>query len=184
VGAGVVAARLPGHRRDHARAARRPSRGTPAGARAGLGEGGAPERITLDFDATLVTSHYEKERAAGNFKGGFGFHPLACYLDESGEALAAILRPGNAGANTAADHIAVWRQFGAAIDMLDDALRDCPDELWTAELWPEPAAPGFVWHLAPRGAGEGRPAGEPRLPRRGRALATGHITGAAKSSAL
>ncbi len=45
---------------------------------------------------------------------------------------------------------AVWRQFGAAIDMLDDALRDCPDELWTAELWPEPAAPGFsaFWYLA------------------------------------
>src|SRR5215470_619987 len=68
-------------------------------------KGAAPERITLDFDATLVTSHSEKERAAGNFKGGCGFHPLARYLDESGEALAAILRPGNAGANTAADHI-------------------------------------------------------------------------------
>jgi hypothetical protein len=38
--------------------------------------GAAPERITLDFDATLVTSHSEKEGAAGNFKGGFGFHPL------------------------------------------------------------------------------------------------------------
>ena len=45
---------------------------------------------------------------------------------------------------------AVWRQFGAAIDMLDDALRDCPDELWIAELWPEPAAPGLsaFWYLA------------------------------------
>lgn len=42
-----------------------------------------------------------------NFKGGYGFHPLLCYLDESSEALAGILRPGNAGANTAADHIAV-----------------------------------------------------------------------------
>jgi NADPH:quinone reductase-like Zn-dependent oxidoreductase len=40
-------------------------------------KGAAPERITLDFDATLVTAHSEKERAAGNFKGGFGFHPLA-----------------------------------------------------------------------------------------------------------
>jgi hypothetical protein len=56
-------------------------------------KGAAPERITLDFDATLVTAHSEKEGAAGNFKGGFGFHPLACYLDESNEALAAILRP-------------------------------------------------------------------------------------------
>ena len=45
---------------------------------------------------------------------------------------------------------AVWRQFGAAIDMLDDALRDCPDELWTTELWPEPGVPGFsaFWYLA------------------------------------
>jgi hypothetical protein len=45
---------------------------------------------------------------------------------------------------------AVWRQFGAAIDMLDEAVRDCPEELWTAELWPEPAAPGFsaFWYLA------------------------------------
>jgi hypothetical protein len=45
---------------------------------------------------------------------------------------------------------AVWRQFGAAIDMLNDALRDCPDELWTAELWPESGLPGFsaFWYLA------------------------------------
>jgi hypothetical protein len=28
-----------------------------------------------------------------------------------------------------------WRQFGAAIDMLEDALRACPDELWSARLW-------------------------------------------------
>jgi hypothetical protein len=57
----------------------------------------------LDLDATLIGSHSDKEEAAGNFKGGFGFHPMLCYLDESEEALAGILRPGNAGANTAAD---------------------------------------------------------------------------------
>jgi Transposase DDE domain group 1/Homeodomain-like domain len=45
--------------------------------------------------------------AAGTFKGGFGFHPLLAYLDETREALAGALRPGNAGANTAADHIEV-----------------------------------------------------------------------------
>jgi hypothetical protein len=45
--------------------------------------------------------------AAGNFKHGYGFHPLGCWLDETGEALAAILRPGNAGSNTAADHFTV-----------------------------------------------------------------------------
>jgi hypothetical protein len=48
--------------------------------------------------------------AAVNFKGGFGFHPLLAYLDESREALAAMLRPGNAGAHGAADQIAVLEQ--------------------------------------------------------------------------
>ena len=67
--------------------------------------GARPERIVLDLDATLITAHSDKEQAAGNFKGGFGFHPLLCYLDESEEALAGMLRPGNAGANTAADQI-------------------------------------------------------------------------------
>lgn len=66
--------------------------------------GGRPERIVLDIDATLVTAHSEKEAAAGNWKGGFGFHPLLCFLDETGEALGGLLRPGNAGSNTAADH--------------------------------------------------------------------------------
>jgi len=31
----------------------------------------------------------------------------------------------------------IWRQFGAAIDMLENALRACPDELWSARLWGE-----------------------------------------------
>jgi len=69
--------------------------------------GGAPDRITLDFDATLVTAHSEKESASATYKMGYGFHPLGCWLDETHEALAAILRPGNAGANTATDHVAV-----------------------------------------------------------------------------
>jgi len=69
-----------------------------------------PERVTIDIDATLITAHSEKEGAAGTFKGGYGFHPLMAYCDETGEALAAILRPGNAGSNTAADQIAVIEQ--------------------------------------------------------------------------
>ncbi len=69
--------------------------------------GVGPERVTIDLDATLVGSHSEKEGAAGNFKGGFGFHPMLAYFDESQEAAAGMLRPGNAGANTAADQIAV-----------------------------------------------------------------------------
>jgi hypothetical protein len=69
--------------------------------------GARPETITLDIDASLLTAHSEKEGAAGNYKRGFGFHPLLCYLSETGEPLAAVLRPGNAGANTAADHFEV-----------------------------------------------------------------------------
>jgi hypothetical protein len=65
---------------------------------------GAPERLTIDVDATLICAHSEKEGAAGNYKGGYGFHPLQAYADQTREALGAVLRPGNAGANAAADH--------------------------------------------------------------------------------
>jgi hypothetical protein len=79
---------------------------------------GAPERLTIDVDATLITAHSEKENAAGNYKGGYGFHPLQAYADETREALGGLLRPGNAGANTAEDHKAV----------LDLALAQIPAE--------------------------------------------------------
>ena len=36
---------------------------------------------------------------------------------------------------TIIDQEMLWRQFGAAIDMLSEALRDCPDELWVKNLW-------------------------------------------------
>lgn len=77
--------------------------------------GARPDSITLNIDATLLTAHSEKELAAGNYKHGYGFHPLGCWLDETGEALAAILRPGNAGSNTAADHFTV---LGLALEQL------------------------------------------------------------------
>ena len=83
-----------------------------------MGRGCRPRSITLDIDATLLTAHSDKELAAGNYKHGYGFHPLGCWLDETGEALAAILRPGNAGANTAADHFAV---LGLALQQLPAA---------------------------------------------------------------
>ena len=72
--------------------------------------GARPSEIVIDLDATLITSHSEKEGAAGTYKRGFGFHPLLAFLDESREPLAGMLRPGNAGANTAADQIAVAEQ--------------------------------------------------------------------------
>ncbi len=61
------------------------------------------EQVVIDLDATLVTAHSDKEGAKGTFKGGFGDHPLGAWLDNTGEALAALLRPGNAGSNTAAE---------------------------------------------------------------------------------
>ena len=59
--------------------------------------------FVLDLDATIVLSHSEKEAAAPTWKHTFGFHPLLCFLDATGEALAGMLRPGNAGSNTAAE---------------------------------------------------------------------------------
>ena len=75
-----------------------------------------PERTVIDVDATLTSASSPKERAAGNFKGGYGHHPLLCFLDGTGEAPAGILRPGNAGSNTAADHIAVLDLALAQLD--------------------------------------------------------------------
>ena len=90
-------------------------------------QGARPERITLDIDATLVTSHSDKDGAAGTYKGGYGFHPLLCYLDETGEALAGLLRPGNAGANTATDHVEVLSRAVCQLpdDRPDDVLVRC-----------------------------------------------------------
>jgi hypothetical protein len=77
--------------------------------------GAGPERTVLDVDASLLGAHSEKEGAAGNYKGGFGFHPMLCYLEGSEGALDGILRPGNAGANTGADQVAA---IEAAIEQL------------------------------------------------------------------
>ena len=77
----------------------------------------------IDLDATLVTAHSDKEGARGNFKGGFGYHPLGAWLDNTNEALAALLRPGNAGSNTATDHLTVVE---AALTQLPDRWRSKP----------------------------------------------------------
>ena len=65
------------------------------------------DTVVLDVDATLVASHSEKEGAAVTFKEGFGYHPLGVWCENTQESMALMLRPGNAGSNTAADHIAV-----------------------------------------------------------------------------
>ncbi|RBM17716.1 hypothetical protein DI005_20810 [Prauserella sp. PE36] len=69
--------------------------------------------LIIDVKATLVTAHSEKEGAAATFKKGYGHHPLWAFVDRgpdgTGEPLAALLRPVNAGSNTAADPITVIR---------------------------------------------------------------------------
>ena len=73
--------------------------------------------VVLDIDATLIEAHSEKESASPHFKGGFGFHPMLCFLDNTNEALSGVLRTGRAGSNTAADHI----------EVLDLALAQLPE---------------------------------------------------------
>src|SRR4051794_38277713 len=74
----------------------------------------ASDPLVVDLDATLVASHSDKEQAAPTFKRGYGFHPLCAFVDHgpdgTGEPLAVALRPGNAGSNTAADHISLTRE--------------------------------------------------------------------------
>jgi Transposase DDE domain group 1 len=74
--------------------------------------------LVIDEDATIVVCHSEKESVAATFKHTFGFHPVLAFCDNSNEALAGMLRPGNAGSNTAADLITV----------LDQALMQIPEE--------------------------------------------------------
>ena len=73
----------------------------------------------LRLDASVVPCHSDKEGAEPNFKG-FGLHPLGCWCDNTGEPLAAMLRPGSAGSNTAADHLTV---LGEAITALPPKYR-------------------------------------------------------------
>jgi hypothetical protein len=76
--------------------------------------------VVLDIDASLHEIHSEnKAETAANYKGGFGFHPIYCFADATGETLAVRLRPGNAGANSIADHVAV----------LDAAIAQLPAEI-------------------------------------------------------
>ena len=117
----IDAAHLPAIRaaRSHARA-----RAWAAGA--------APDHdgwLHLDVDATITIDHSDnKENAAATWKKTFGLHPLLVFLDRTdiaaGEALAGLLRAGNAGSNTTADHITVLNQ---ALASLPPSYRPGPD---------------------------------------------------------
>lgn len=76
--------------------------------------------VVLDIDASLHQIHSEnKTDAVVNYKGGYGFHPMYCFADATGETLGVLLRPGNAGANTIADHV----------NVLDQAIGQLPEEI-------------------------------------------------------
>src|SRR5882724_2960703 len=63
--------------------------------------------LVIDLDGTLITARSDKEGAAATFKMGYGFHPLGAWCAYTAESLAMLLRPGNAGSNTFADHLTV-----------------------------------------------------------------------------
>ena len=88
--------------------------------RAGVTKGRGP--VILDLDASLVDIHSdEKEGTAPTYKGNFGFHPIFCFADATGECLAELLRPGNATANEVKDNLAV----------LDAGLSQLPEDTVT-----------------------------------------------------
>ena len=122
VDARVDAAHLPGIRaaRTGARAAAWAAGAAPA----------AGEWLHLDVDATITIDHSDnKENAGATWKKTWGHHSLLVFLDRpeiaGGEALAGLLRPGNAGSNTAADHVTVLKQ---ALESLPAAYRPDPDD--------------------------------------------------------
>ncbi len=115
--------------------------------------------VVLDIDSSLHQVHSEhKAETAPNYKGGFGFHPIYCFADATGETLGATLRPGNAGANTIADHVAVLDQ---AIGQLPAEIavghRDGDDpSLVRRQLQVRCDSAGcsdFVWHCRDRNVG-------------------------------
>lgn len=96
----------------------------------GDSDGETDLRLYVDIDATLLDCHNDdrdgRRQAAATFKKGFGTHPLMAYLDRGdglGESLAGLLRPGNAGSNTAADHIEVFEMALAALPVLPEGVK-------------------------------------------------------------
>ncbi|HEX7266991.1 MAG TPA: IS1380 family transposase, partial [Streptosporangiaceae bacterium] len=114
-------AHLPG-----VRAARAAARERAWQAGAAPGPGG---ELRIDFDATISIAHSEKQNAAATWKKTYGFHPLLAFLDRpevaGGEALAGLLRAGNAGSNTADDHVKVLEM---ALAQLPDSARPRPGD--------------------------------------------------------
>jgi hypothetical protein len=113
----------------------------------------AADPLIIDLDATLVTSHSDKENVAGTYKGGYGFAPFIASCDYgagngTGEILACLLRPGNAGANSADDHI---RVFETAVSGLPEGFFDETGTLAGEKVLVRTESAGasrkFLWYL-------------------------------------
>lgn len=113
--------------------------------------------LILDIDATLTTSHSDKELAAGNYKGGFGHAPMVVSVDYgkengTGEVLVAQLRAGSKTANNAKDHIQV---LAKALDQLPDTMRNEHGDLATQKILVRTDSAGatreFLHHLHAQG---------------------------------
>ncbi len=84
------------------------------------GAGPAGHALVIDMDATIVRTRADKQDAAPTYKRTYGHHPLLAMITETDEVLAGMMRPGNAGSNTAADHVMV---LADAIDQLPPEWR-------------------------------------------------------------
>ncbi len=71
------------------------------------GAGPTGEGVIVDLDATIITTKADKQDAAPTYKRSYGHHPLLAMIADTDEVLAGMLRAGNAGSNTAADHVLV-----------------------------------------------------------------------------
>jgi hypothetical protein len=104
----------------------RAARGPPRARQQAWAAGAAPDPddwLHVDIDATITIDHSDrKEQAAPTWMETFGHHGLFAFLDcpaiAGAEGLAGLLRRGNAGSNTAADHVSV----------LDSAMESLPPQ--------------------------------------------------------
>ena len=111
--------------------------------------------IVVDVDASLVESHSDKQGAAPAFKKHiFGLHPIVVSVANTDEVLAVLLRNGNAGSNTVADHVTVLTEAVAQIPAVyrkkiifrADGAGATKDLLsW---IKAEAARNGYTWHYS------------------------------------
>jgi hypothetical protein len=111
--------------------------------------------IVVDVDASLVESHSDKQGAAATFKKHiYGLHPIVVSVANTSEVLAVLLRKGNAGSNTVADHVTV---LGEAIAQIPARYRkkiifraDGAGATKDLLAWikAEAAEKGYTWHYS------------------------------------